>query len=68
MRILGDDDLNAVMALALAEAANDRFEAAIVTTKRGLALATVDDDSTLREDFEALQRHFRNRRVIAARK
>jgi len=66
-RMLGDDDPNVAMARALAEAADGDFEAATVAVERGAALARQRGDPSLREDFENLLAHIRQRRLISSR-
>jgi tetratricopeptide (TPR) repeat protein len=63
-RLLGAEGDGVLMARALAEAAIGNFEAAVAAAERGASLAREPD---VRDDFESLLTHLRERRVIASR-
>jgi Flp pilus assembly protein TadD len=66
-RLLGGDSVDVLMARALAEAACGDFEAATAAAERGATLAREQGEPVVRDDFESLLPHLRERRVIASR-
>jgi tetratricopeptide (TPR) repeat protein len=66
LRLSGDANPDALMALALAQAELGHFDAATATAERGRALARARDDTTLLRSFETLRIHLGRRQALRA--
>ena len=66
LRLSGDSNPDALLALALAQAELGHFDAATATAERGRALARARGDTALTRSFETLRSHLGNRQAVRA--